>query len=145
MSTLTFNNDEPQVPVAAGIIVQDDKVLLCKRGINHRYGLKWEFPGGKPYPDETLEECLTRELEEELGIVPTEYTSLKTLQAEYPDGGDFLLTFFLVTGFTGDITNKVFDDIAWVTPEEFGKYEIIEGSRPMLSHIPELIAKAKKG
>ena len=82
-----YGEAEGPVRVAAGIITREGSILLCQRGINHRYGLKWEFPGGKTYPDESLGECLERELGEELGIVPVAYKELKTLQADYSDGG----------------------------------------------------------
>jgi 8-oxo-dGTP diphosphatase len=132
-----FEHEEQQVAVAAGIIVKNGKVLICQRSINHRYGLKWEFPGGKPYPDEPLSECLTRELEEELDVLPTSYTPLRTLQADYPDGGSFLVTFFLIRDFEGDIQNLVFDNIAWVTLDELETYDLLEGSRPIIAHLKE--------
>jgi 8-oxo-dGTP diphosphatase len=56
------------VCVAVGIVVRDNRVLICQRRKNSRYGLKWEFPGGKVKPRETPQECLVRELREELNI-----------------------------------------------------------------------------
>ena len=130
-----YGESETSVRVAAGIIKKDDLVLICQRGINHRYGLKWEFPGGKLYPGETLAECLTRELSEELDIEPMTYKELKTLQADYSDGGKFLLTFFLVSEFSGELTNKVFERIEWVSPSRLHEYDLLEGSLPILQYL----------
>jgi len=123
---------EEIVRVAAAVIRDGEKFLICQRGINHRYGLKWEFPGGKLFPGETLVECLERELWEELNIEPVKPIELKTIQATYPDGGIFLITFFIVTTFTGEMKNRVFEDIRWVTFEEVSSYEMLEGSLPIL-------------
>jgi len=127
-----FDEKEETVRVAAAVIRDGDRVLICQRGINHRYGLKWEFPGGKIIPGESLRECLERELWEELNIEPGKPKELKTIQATYADGGNFLITFFLVTEYTGELRNKVFEDIKWVTPEEITQYEMLEGSIPIL-------------
>ena len=130
-----YGDSEAPVRVAAGIIKKGNDVLLCQRGINHRYGLKWEFPGGKSYPDESMEECLERELEEELGIVPSVARELKTVQADYFDGGKFLITFFLVTDFTGEIRNKVFERVEWVPVDRVADYDMLEGSFPILPYL----------
>ncbi len=130
-----FDDADELVRVAVGIVRKDDKVLICQRGINRRYGMKWEFPGGKSFPGETLEECLARELEEELDIALTKLKELKTIQATYSDGGNFLITFFLVLEYTGEIKNNVFEDIKWVTPEKAAGYEMLEGSLPILPHL----------
>ena len=47
---------------------QPGKVLLAKRPANGLLGGMWEYPGGKVQAGELLEDCLTRELIEELGI-----------------------------------------------------------------------------
>lgn len=127
-----FDEKEEVVRVAAAIIRKDDRVLICQRGINHRYGLKWEFPGGKLIPGETLRECLERELFEELNIEPVKARELKTIQATYSDGGNFLITFFTVDEYSGELKNHVFEDIKWVTSEEITQYEMLEGSIPIL-------------
>lgn len=137
-----FENEDEQVSVAAGIVMNNGKVLICKRPVNRRYGLKWEFPGGKAYPGEPMSECLKRELMEELDIEPTRFSPLRTLHAEYPDGGRFLLTFFIVREYEGEVHNNVFEDIAWVTPEEIASYDLLEGSRPILQHLRERLHKA---
>lgn len=137
-----FESEEPQVSVAAGIVVRDGKILVCQRSINHRYGLKWEFPGGKPYPGESLPECLKREFDEELSIEPTKFTPLRTLQASYSDGGVFLVSFFLVTAFEGELTNNVFDDVAWVTIDELETVDLLEGSKPIIPVLRERLQKS---
>ncbi|MBN1352092.1 A/G-specific adenine glycosylase [candidate division KSB1 bacterium] len=58
----------PHHDVAAGIILKDSRILIAQRNHNDMLGGLWEFPGGKRERDETLEECLVREIKEELAI-----------------------------------------------------------------------------
>src|SRR5688572_16483148 len=56
------------IEVAAGLVFRDGKLLITERPAGgHLPGL-WEFPGGKRETDESFEQCLHRELMEELGI-----------------------------------------------------------------------------
>ena len=63
---------KPQTPhydVTAGVIWNDEgQVLIAQRPTEGLLGGLWEFPGGKVEPGETLPECLSRELREELAI-----------------------------------------------------------------------------
>ena len=54
--------------VSAGIIICKNKILIARR--NHHKSLSglWEFPGGKQEEGETLQECLKREIMEELRL-----------------------------------------------------------------------------
>ncbi|MGA9779886.1 MAG: 8-oxo-dGTP diphosphatase MutT [Verrucomicrobiia bacterium] len=54
--------------VAAALVFRHGKVLITQRLADSHLGGLWEFPGGKREPDETFEQCLARELQEELGV-----------------------------------------------------------------------------
>ena len=54
--------------VAAALIDADGRVLICQRPAGKQLAGLWEFPGGKVEPGETPEECIIRELKEELDI-----------------------------------------------------------------------------
>ncbi len=56
------------VIVVAAVIEQDGRFLLSRRLAGTHLAGAWEFPGGKCEPGETHEECLARELREELGV-----------------------------------------------------------------------------
>ena len=57
------------IDVTCAIIRNDEnKVLIVQRGENTDHPFKWEFPGGKLGPDETEEDCIIREIREELSI-----------------------------------------------------------------------------
>ena len=59
----------PHRHVGAGIIVRrDGRILIAQRRENAMLGGMWEFPGGGQEAGETLEQCVARELQEELGI-----------------------------------------------------------------------------
>jgi 8-oxo-dGTP diphosphatase len=54
------------VVVAAAVVERDGRILVTKRPAGVHLEGHWEFPGGKCSPGETLEQCLVRELREEL-------------------------------------------------------------------------------
>ncbi len=56
------------IDVAAALVFRDGKVLIAQRNADSHLGGLWEFPGGKREPGETFEQCLVRELREELGV-----------------------------------------------------------------------------
>lgn len=68
-----YKYPRPAVTADAVVITQNEprKVLLIKRGGKPFKGC-WAFPGGFMNMDETLEECVIRELKEETGLVVTE-------------------------------------------------------------------------
>jgi 8-oxo-dGTP diphosphatase len=47
---------------------EDDEVLIVRRGETTDHPMKWEFPGGKLQAEETEEECIIREIKEELSM-----------------------------------------------------------------------------
>jgi A/G-specific adenine glycosylase len=58
----------PHHDIAAGVIWRGHQILIARRPPHGLLGGLWEFPGGKRESGETLEECLAREVREELGI-----------------------------------------------------------------------------
>ena len=58
----------PHHVVTAAVIHRTDLVLITQRPPHGLLGGMWEFPGGKRRASERLEECLTREIREELGV-----------------------------------------------------------------------------
>jgi mutator protein MutT len=56
------------IEVAAGLVFRDGKVLITQRPAGGHLAGLWEFPGGKREANESFEDCLRRELMEELGI-----------------------------------------------------------------------------
>ena len=47
---------------------EDDEILVVQRGGATDHPFKWEFPGGKLHSGETEEECIIREIDEELSM-----------------------------------------------------------------------------
>jgi mutator protein MutT len=56
------------IDVSAALIFHQRKLLITQRHRDSHLGGLWEFPGGKREPGETFEECLAREIREELDM-----------------------------------------------------------------------------
>ena len=119
--------------VAVGILRRNGKILACQRKRGGRYELKWEFPGGKLEPGESVEECLARELREELSIHVHSVDHIEVQSAEYDDGGLFEVAYCDVGGFDGEPANNVFEQIRWVTVQELRSLDILEGNKDFIA------------
>ena len=119
------------IHVAAGLIERDGRYLIArrKRGV-HLAGL-WEFPGGKQEADETLEDCLRRELREELAIEITAPVHFYTTEHAYRDK-TVALHFFFCAIRSGEPQALDCDDLRWVTPTEMAGYDFPPADRPVI-------------
>src|SRR5205809_378239 len=73
-----------RIDAAIAIVVRGQKVLICQRKADDTFGNLWEFPGGKQEDGETLEQCLARELREELAIEARPIARLPVVEHDYP-------------------------------------------------------------
>jgi 8-oxo-dGTP diphosphatase len=125
------------VKVAVGIIWSQGSILLCRRRRDVKYPFKWEFPGGKIENGETAEECLKRELAEELAICATVGEEFHSQHALYPDAGAFDVRYFLIHAYEGTLVNRAFSEIRWVLPADLPQYDVLEGNREVIRKIVE--------
>ncbi len=111
-----------RIEVTAAIIRHEGKLLITERPEGkHLEGL-WEFPGGKKEAGEALEECVKREIREELGIQINPQKLLLSVTHEYETKIVELYAFLcsLVNGSPVPLEGQ---NIRWVDPEELSLYQ----------------------
>jgi 8-oxo-dGTP diphosphatase len=101
------------VVVAAGIVEREGKILAARRKKGAHLGGHWEFPGGKLEPDESPEECLVRELREEMGISVLPRRILEVVFHRYPEKS-VLLLFYRCDLVEGEPSALDCDEVRWV-------------------------------
>ena len=113
--------------VVAAVIERGGRILIAQRRNEGPHALKWEFPGGKVEAGEEPEAALLRELEEELGIRAEIGPEITRYQYQYPGRLPFLLIFYRVTKFSGELRNLNFEQILWEEPANLCNYDFLEG------------------
>ncbi len=129
------NEPKKSVRVSAAILRRNGRVLVCQRRSDQQHPGKWEFPGGKIEAGESAAECLRREIAEELGVEAEIGRLIAHLQHNYPGGPSVELWFYAVDEVRGEITNRVFADMRWVTPAELASIDLLEADRPLIEMI----------
>ncbi len=129
-------DDRPMVEVAVGVLMQaDGSFLLTSRPVGKPYAGYWEFPGGKLEAGESIEEALSRELNEELGLTMGEAKAWKVEVVDYPHAL-VRLHFFKVTQWSGELQMKEQQSYAWsVLP--VGVSPILPGALPVLEWLEQ--------
>jgi 8-oxo-dGTP diphosphatase len=122
------------IDVAAGLLKQNGKILLCKRPTHKSRGGKWEFPGGKLESGETAAEAIYRELQEELNILVSVSGVAGDVMWIYPDVSIHLtLLHCTITG--GSLTLREHEALAWVAKEEALSLDLAEADRKLVETI----------
>jgi 8-oxo-dGTP diphosphatase len=109
------------VDVAAGLVFRDGKLLITQRMPDAHLASLWEFPGGKRESGESFEQCLRRELAEELGIEVEVHELVQELTHHYPERSVHL-KFFRCRWVRHEPEAILCKDWAWIGPEQLADY-----------------------
>ena len=103
--------------VTAAIIRDGKNILVVRRGLGEKLAGFWEFPGGKVEQSETLQECLERELFEELNIA-TKVSGIVAVSDYKYENGSIKLIALEAEILHGELTLSVHDKLEWLPPNE---------------------------
>lgn len=125
------------VRVTCAVIIDGQRVFAARRGPGGQQALKWEFPGGKLEAGETEEECLHRELAEELNMKVHILARLRSFFHEYTGFTIELIPFLcrlvepghtpLEHSSTGWFTSAELKDLDWAEADVALMKYVLEG------------------
>jgi 8-oxo-dGTP diphosphatase len=126
--------------VACALVDADGRVLLAQRPEGKQLAGLWEFPGGKVETGETPEQCLVRELHEEIGI-ETEIPCLAPLTFASHSYDDFhlLMPLFVCRRFKGIAQPKEGQTLKWVWPRQMRDYPMPPADAPLIPFLIDLL------
>lgn len=119
--------------VACAIIESNQKVLVTQRSEKMKLPLKWEFPGGKVEKGETDEDCLIREIYEELNINIVIKKKLKSNTHKYSENKAIELIPFLCEIKDGEIKLTEHANFLWLSKSELLNLDWAEADVPILN------------
>ncbi|MCX5073582.1 (deoxy)nucleoside triphosphate pyrophosphohydrolase [Streptomyces sp. NBC_00513] len=119
--------------VVGGALCRDGRLLAARRSAPPELAGRWELPGGKAEPGESVPEALVRELREELGV---ETEALERLPGEWPLRPDLVLhvwTAGLLSGEPAPLEDH--DELRWLRPDELDSVDWLDQDRPAVEEI----------
>jgi 8-oxo-dGTP diphosphatase len=133
--------ESPGLTVACvALIDADGRVLLAERPAGKSMAGLWEFPGGKLRNGETPEAALIRELKEELDIDVAEacLAPMSFASHRYPEF-HVLLLLYACRRWSGTVTAREGQRLAWVRKERFGDYAMPPADKPLVAALKDLL------
>ena len=111
----------PHHNIGVGIVWNKNKLLITKRKKNQLLGGLWEFPGGKVKNNESIKNCIKREIKEELDIQVSVKSYITKVKHQY---SHFKITLYVYncTFISGELKCVEVDDWKWINTSEFDKY-----------------------
>lgn len=134
----------PKIVVAA-VIEKEGHILIARRKQGKMHSGKWEFPGGTLEEGETPEQCLKRELLEELTLITEVGNLICTSEYSYTPDWDIRLMVYQTTIISGSFNLTAHDEIRWVRPADLSGYDFPEADRPVVDILVRKGRKEHKG
>ncbi|MBZ9671660.1 (deoxy)nucleoside triphosphate pyrophosphohydrolase [Mesorhizobium sp. ES1-3] len=140
MNDLASGGKRLLLVAACALVDADGRVLLAQRPQGKQLAGLWEFPGGKVEAGETPEQCLIRELHEEIGI-ETEVPCLAPLTFASHSYDDFhlLMPLFVCRRFRGIAQPREGQALKWVRPKQMRDYPMPPADAPLIPFLIDLL------
>ena len=135
LSVRTMVKSSNLIRVTAAILEKNGKILIAKRKTGDKlFAGLWEFPGGKVEEGETPEECMARELKEELDIEVEVGELITSNKHKYPHG-IFELLAYRVKHISGEMVLNDHEEMKWVTADEMSDFEFPPADIPIIKKL----------
>ncbi len=123
-----------KIEVSAGVLRRNGKIYIQQRPLKGLMGGLWEFPGGKLEKNENPEDCLKREMREELGIDVGVEEKILAIKHSYTR---FRVTLhvFLCRWSSGRIRASSCEAWKWVHPEDLQGYPFPAANVKILEYL----------
>lgn len=122
------------IDVSAALIFHHGKLLITRRHADSHLGGLWEFPGGKREAEETFEQCLIREIREELGMEIAVGELFEEITHAYREK-TVHLKFFKCQWIGGEPETLGCAAFKWVRKNELADYEFPAADAQLLKKI----------
>jgi mutator protein MutT len=126
------------IEVSAALIFQEGKLLITQRHAGAHLGGLWEFPGGKREPDETFEQCLIREIREELGVEISVGKLFESVTHAYPEK-TVHLKFFVCRLERGEPGLRGCAAFKWISATELDNYQFPAADTKLLEKLRDAL------
>jgi len=126
----------PIIPCGVAIIRDKRRFLISQRKDDDTFGSKWEFPGGKKESHESFEECVAREVREEIGIEVTVQEKFMTIRRRYHER-IISLNFFLCTALSGEPKPVECQKVLWADLDELLSYDFPPANERVIGKLKE--------
>ncbi|MDD4556279.1 MAG: (deoxy)nucleoside triphosphate pyrophosphohydrolase [Alphaproteobacteria bacterium] len=123
------------IEVAAGIICNHGKILIAQRRKKSNFELLWEFPGGKRERGESLQECLAREIMEELGLQIEVGKFFQDVICTYENVTIKLSMFFAKPLAEMPLLLNAHEQAKWVSLDELTTYDLVPADKTILDEL----------
>jgi A/G-specific adenine glycosylase len=126
----------PHHRIGAGLIWRNGELLITRRPETGLLGGLWEFPGGKQEKGETVEECVKREIVEELGIkidVKQHFLNVKHAYSHFR----ITLDIFHCQWISGEPTCKACSDFRWVKISQLDDFPFPKANKRIVEKLME--------
>ena len=127
------------IPCGVGLIRRGREFLIAQRKKNDSFGSLWEFPGGKKNPEETFEECVAREVQEEIGIDVAVHEKFMEIRRPYY-GRIIWLNFFLCSHLSGQPRALECQRTQWADIDTLKEYRFPPANDAVIRKLKELVA-----
>ena len=124
------------VLVAAGVLEREGRILAARRKRGSHLEGHWEFPGGKLEPGESPEDCLVRELAEEIGVQVQPREILEVVFHRYPEKS-VLLLFYRCDLLEGEPEPIECDEVRWVALADLPALDWAPADIPFVRRLAE--------
>ncbi|MEL6903688.1 MAG: 8-oxo-dGTP diphosphatase MutT, partial [Cyanobacteria bacterium J06606_4] len=127
----------PHKQIGVAVIIDGDgNILIDRRKQEGLLGGLWEFPGGKIEPGESQEDCVRREIQEELGIDIEVGSKLITIDHTYTHF-KVTLNVFNCKHLSGEPKPIECDEVRWVTLDEIDEYPFPKANGQIIEALRE--------
>jgi 8-oxo-dGTP diphosphatase len=119
------------IDVCCAIILKDSKILAVQRGAESIHPSQWEFPGGKIHINETAEQCIIREIEEELTVKVKILSRMEALEFDYGNKQISLIPFVCKIA-SGEIILTEHQSQQWFSINDWQSIDWLKADRELI-------------